>query len=347
MVRDIPKVALAALGVALIRLACLDSFDRSHELASRLVGPEVVASHPFPPGIDNVTCSGYWGTTGFLCDKEKLMVLSKADQRNNTLIMNATDSLFKNTKTLIDTILVKHPPELCHRELHRIVKLRTLFNSSELAKKTKNSGRCWNYMQAARNSSLCSICSSKNSISITSSKMIVDVSSCRDMMNACRDHLDDLGHVWSFLNSELFSRLRFGSRRGIGAYQLLASRYSRLPGFDRYIVDNIDTVLRGSASCSSDSDVKRACVHLLSLREEPALGKIIMFLTDELLIDSELTKGAPIGNWRSLQLASALKEGGYGDAFTDVTFLSDVLADVTVSGQSPSWTPMNLSLSFP
>lgn len=119
---------------------------------------------PVPPGIDMITCGGFWGKTGFVCDKTKTIAYAKDDSAK----LKAKEALHYN---IFDRFIKAF--EITQPEYQKLFQANNYYlqpdnglNYQSLANVLNNlrnqSPICWTLLNTIRSNSLCTTCSAEN-----------------------------------------------------------------------------------------------------------------------------------------------------------------------------------------
>lgn len=342
----IPPAILTIMGLILLRAGHVHINKPNSVLALSMLPPLVVLNQTEPIGKDNITCSGSWGKTGFICDKKMLIMFGEDDMKNITQFKLASIEMLSLPLKIMKSSLSKHVIELSRRDMriyHTRIEHNTPVSSQQVS---NNSDICWNHMATIRNNSLCSICSANNTANYFENKAIINIKTCQSMLSICHPHFMDLMNIAEFLRSDFFLKVRLGSQRSISAYKLLDLKYNIPVGLS-YAFDSKYLISPGEINIGSDViNQKNACVHLMSIREIPALHKITLSMLKELKINLDLINSESVHNWHDRHLQSIAPHNLFRDITTDITFISKITSDITVIDIT-NRSPMNLELSFP
>ena len=311
------------------------------------------------PNIDATTCNGLWSQHGFICNKQKLLELSKSDEAAIKATVNQFNAVVPKFRELILTLREIYPS---NSTLH-------VFYDASRNFLPQSTEKCWAKMSQIRSSSLCSMCSGNNYEYFLNNKAAITEMACQLIFVECKDHIDFINfmatiekRVYHFLIEEL--------EKHQAAKQSLEKLDNGFLMKQKKIQNSIESLSKLIVEYISCIDVdariqiaNKVCQAIVRLRETPMLINLNEKLSETVdamnLIATHLkpnvprslfNKIRPTTNWRALQsnfgnslaLTSSLVTGDV----VVVKGTDNMFATFGNANQDPV-KPMNLSLAFP
>lgn len=161
--------------------------------SSTLLLPDVV-----PAGRDLTTCNGFWGRTGYACDKSRVAAYLAND---STYLDSLKNDLNQRWKEMFEVLKWRD-----YGLWWNVIYFR--YTGQKLIDHETSRDRCWAEMKRIRNSSVCTACSATNFKYFVNGKMGVQKADCDRFFDICHvyfDNIYDLNYRFEDLFAPVFN----------------------------------------------------------------------------------------------------------------------------------------------
>lgn len=326
-------------------------------------------------GTPNSTCGSEWVPHGTCCDLDSLKrtyfneVAQTTQSVHNILAWaNKALSRSRNADKVANNQDFLQKVDICYASFY--IALSQVEKSNNFDTLNASAIQCWDHMNQIRGSALCSICSGRFETFLKGKKGLVDLNSCKNTVQICRDFLK--------LSQDLTNNLLKAANLGKGChsdregFKKITKKVEKLGKLlqANSLPNNFQNALKEIQGSQEPEKTQKAitiCESILNIRKQT----LVEYLDNEVVSKSpDLSSLTPDGE-ASRQLGMAKRQNWFisryldsslslsaGNPFTSDTqvFLAgqdnmfhsyDGASGTTLDHETTYKQPMNLTIPFP